>query len=101
MREEVRERTFAIHPVLYDVRAVMRGYCSWLCIMVMLWVMLWVYDVRCLASAFQERGGRFSFQLVPTVSKNGVNNRKSVAWVTFSALFCTHALKTKRRTWRI
>ena len=25
MREEVRERTFTIHPVWYDVRAVVRG----------------------------------------------------------------------------
>ena len=25
MREEVRERIFTIHPVLYDVRAVVRG----------------------------------------------------------------------------
>ena len=102
MREEVRERRFAIHPVLYDVRAGCKGgHCSWLRMIEMLWVMLWGRDVRDLVLAFQERGGRFSFQLVPTVSKNGVNDRKSVAWVTFSALFCTHALKTKRRTWRI
>ena len=59
MREEVRERTFAIHPVLYDVRAVVRGYCSWLRMIEMLWVMLWVYDVRDLVLAFQERGADF------------------------------------------
>ena len=80
MREEVRERILLL--AVHDRDAM-------------------GYAVRCLASAFQERGGRFSFQLVPTVSKNRVNGRKSVAWVPFSVLFCTHALKTGRRTWRI
>ena len=71
-------------------------------------VMVWICDVLDLALvwrwfgtglslAFQERGVRFSFQLVPTVSKNSVNERKSVAWVLFSAFSCTHAIKVGRK----
>ena len=54
-----------------------RGISSFRMVLPWIWVVLWICNVgdlalTCadLALAFQERGDRFSFQLVPTVSKN-------------------------------